>query len=109
MMGFLIASAAVGILLFAWTAGAYVYDRKFPPPAKASKKEAAEGTENTNQTPPPTNPEGSAKKNPEGSANPGKTPGKKDILDVLGETGTKKGAPVNPLDKKEDDLLKDLK
>ena len=37
-------------------------------------------------------------------------PGKGDILDKLGENGTKTVSPkVNPLDKKDDDLLKDIK
>ena len=43
---------------------------------------------------------------------PGKTstPKSKDILDVLGESGTKKANPsVNPLDKKDDDILKEIK
>ena len=57
----------------------------------------------------PTTPEGTAKKSPDAVPNPGKTPPKKDILDVLGETGTKTGSPKNPLDRKDDDLLKDLK
>ena len=41
---------------------------------------------------------------------PAKQPGKKDINDFLGDKGVKSANPkVNPLDKKDDDFLKDLK
>lgn len=45
------------------------------------------------------------------SPTPGKLPNNKgDIVDKLGENGTKVALPkVNPLDKKDDDILKDIK
>ena len=49
-------------------------------------------------------------KPPAGAAAGGKVPGKGDIVDKLGENGTKAApAKVNPLDKKDDDILKDIK
>jgi hypothetical protein len=74
-----------------------------PPPSKAETPAASPPA----TTSPAENP--TAKKPADTSAPPKKTLDKKDVPDLLGETGTKKASPkVNPLDKA-DDLLKDLK
>ncbi|WP_020475128.1 hypothetical protein [Zavarzinella formosa] len=109
------AGIVTGVLFAALTIVPYVLAKVFPPAPKEVKQTPAE-TETTAPTTAPasttkeTAPTQTAKKTPDGPAVPPKTAGKKDIMDVLGETGAKPSNPrVNPLDKKEDDLLKDLK
>jgi hypothetical protein len=72
------------------------------PPAGEKQEPQAQPKD---QTPPKTASDPLAKV-PAGKA----PPGKGDILEKLGENGTKTASPkVNPLDKKDDDLLKDIK
>jgi hypothetical protein len=110
--------AAIGfaVLLAGLTFGPYFWEKSqaaangTPPPA------GQPGTPAPSQPPgaPAPSPHdpvpSSPGKLPSGSPTAGKQPGKGDIVDKLGENGTKAApAKVNPLDKKEDDLLKDIK
>lgn len=100
---FLQATVVIAVLFCGWTAMAYFADRNAPAPEKADKKDQKDNTNNNNAPPVQPAEEGVAKK--DGPAIP---KGKKEIGDVLGETGTKKGNPkFNPLDRKDDDLFKD--
>lgn len=110
--GLLKASVQAGIgfaVLFAGlTFGPYYWQK-----SQASTKAAPEPAEKQTTTPapvavapPPSTP------NPKGPQPPvpGKPAGKDDILNKLGENGTKTApGKSNPLDKKDDDLLKDIK
>ncbi|MDB5306109.1 MAG: hypothetical protein JWO38_311 [Gemmataceae bacterium] len=111
---FVQASVVTAILFAALTAGPYLWEKQ---PAAAADSGQPAKTENPAATPPPASPapppttpapDTTAKKPADVTRPP--TGGKKDITDVLGESGTKPASPkVNPLDKKEDDLLKDIK
>lgn len=108
--------AGVGfVVLFAGlTVGPYFWE-KSQAGAKASSPAPAEkaGPPAAGQpavAPAPSTPDTGGKL-PAGSPTAGgKVPGKGDIVDKLGENGTKTApAKVNPLDKKDDDILKDFK
>ena len=107
------AGIITAILFAALTAGPYAWGKVFPPAPKGQKPATAETTtpKDTPATSPTsaTSPEAVAKKSPDAPTVPGKTPGKKDFTDVLGESGSKKGSPADPFGKGADDLLKDLK
>jgi len=108
------ATVLTAIVFAALTAGPYFLDRQSA--AAPVEKAAPTDTPDANPTPSPApfpspiapGPDASAKKTPDpGVKSP---PGKKDLPDVLGESGTKNSKPgVNPLDKKTDDLLDGLK
>jgi len=105
---FLLATAIAVIMLAAFTAIPYFLAKQSDPTPKQVQPapevpEAAPAApvQNDPSKPPVVSP-----------TVPGKstTPKSKDILDVLGESGTKKANPkVNPLDKKDDDILKEIK
>ena len=104
---FLQATIITAVLFALLTVGPYFLDKGKSAEAKANapsadKQEPAEPA----KTPPATSPE-ALPKNPQANA---KAPSKGDIIDKLGEN-SKKTAPtsVNPLDKKDDDILKDIK
>jgi len=102
-------------LMAVLTAGDYLLKKQFPAESKAAPKPAEAAA--TDTAPPAPNPANlpasspSANKPADVPADTAKSPQpkKKDILDHLGESGSKKAGSGNPLDKKEDDLLKDLK
>lgn len=104
------AGVVTAVLFALLTAGPYAMAKMFPPAPKTTKPTTAD-TPAPKDAPatPSTAPETVAKKTPETPAVPGKTPAKGDILNKLGETGTKKGTPSDPFNKADDDLLKDLK
>lgn len=107
MKPFLQATAACLILLVLLTVVPYFVDppkseAKGPPPIP-ERNEPAETPKD--QPPAKASPEANSK-----VSTPNTKGNKGDILDKLGENGTKTVSPkVNPLDKKDDDLLKDLK
>ena len=108
--------AGVGFaaLLAALTFGPYYWDKSHAStnaaPATKEKTDAPPANQPpVAPAPSPAAPDPNAKGAP-GSPVVGKPPGKGDILDKLGESGTKTAPPkVNPLDKKDDDILKDIK
>jgi hypothetical protein len=109
---FLQAAAASLILLALLTVVPYFVDppksaeAKGPPPIP-ERQEPAPSETPKDQQPSKPGPEGTAK-----TPTPASPKGNKgdDILNKLGENGTKTASPkVNPLDKKDDDLLKDIK
>lgn len=108
---FIQATIITAIVFALLTLGPYFYEKAYPPAPKQAKTHANENPENANPTPSNPSADNTAKKGPETLTTQPKVAGKKDILDVLGESGTKSGTPKggNPLDRKEDDLLKDLK
>jgi hypothetical protein len=99
-------SAAITAVVLA--AGPYFYEQQYPKvkAAKPAQTESMAESGATTQPPPSTGPD-KTKAAPADPKGTGKPVAKKDIPGVLGETGVKKGVPVNPLDKK-DDLLDDL-
>ena len=111
------AGVGFAVLLAGLTFGPYFWEKSHAatnaPPAPAGKTDApAAGQPPTAPAPSPATPDpNTASKVPAaGSPAAGKPPAKGDILDKLGESGTKTApAKVNPLDKKEDDILKDIK
>lgn len=100
----LIATGLTAVVLAVLTVGPYFVGKVGGTPAAQAAPAKPDETPAPVETPKP-DPNTTAKK-------PAETPkpaGKTDILDKLGETGTKTGNPkVNPLDKG-DDLFKDLK
>jgi hypothetical protein len=106
------AGIGFALLLAGLTFGPYFWDKSqgaakanAPAPAKSDSPAVSQPP----PAPPPSAPEPKA---PSGAPTAvGKPPGKSgDILDKLGESGTKTApAKVNPLDKKDDDILKDIK
>lgn len=105
------AGVVFAVLLAALTVGPYYWDK-----SQANTKATPDATDKGDkpaapvpQAPPPSVPDPKGPNPVAGGPGP-KPPGKGDLLDKLGETGTK-GAPTktNPLDKKDDDLLKDIK
>lgn len=105
------AGAGFVVLFAGLTFGPYFWDKSQaaskadPKPAEKAEPKPAEPQPPTAPTPSPADP--SAKT---GAPVVGKPPGKDDIVSKLGENGTKTApAKVNPLDKKDDDLLKDIK
>lgn len=107
---FLQATVACLILLALLTVVPYFVDpprseAKGPPPIP-ERPEPAPGETPKDQNPSKANTDGTPKTQTTGAkGNKGD-----DILNKLGENGTKSASPkVNPLDKKDDDLLKDIK
>lgn len=103
------ASVGFVILFAALTFGPFVY-QNFQSNAKENapaKQEAKPPTEPTTPTPAPE----PSPKQPNGTPSTGKIPGKGDILDKLGENGTKTGAPKvkDPFKAGGDDDLPGLK
>ncbi len=109
----LVAGFGFAVLFVGLTFGPYYWNKSQgttkATPAPAEKSDAPPAS--LPVAPAPTSPDpGAAKLPPGGSPVVGKVPGKGDILDKLGESGTKAApAKVNPLDKKDDDILKDIK
>lgn len=109
MMPFTVATLATLFLLLLLTLVPYLLNKSNPPaekpaPPANTDKDAPTPSQpaSTPASPSPT-PDASSKINP-------RPEGKGDILNKLKETGTKTEKPsVNPLDKKDDDLLKDIK
>jgi hypothetical protein len=109
--------AAVGfaVVLGALTFGPYFWEKSqanaTPSPAQGEKGKAAPAANQLPVAPAPSSPNPAPSgKLPPGNPTVGKQPGKGDIVDKLGENGRKTApAKLNPLDKKEDDLLKDIK
>jgi hypothetical protein len=113
MTSSLIAFAGIFLILLALTLVPYLLDKSFSSPPKQPNPTPANGTEVIVPSPattaesPSSNPATAAKNPPDTSKGPSK---KKDFPDHLGENGVKNANPkVNPLDKKEDDILKDFK
>ena len=111
MKPFLQAGAATLILLALLTVVPYFVD---PPKSAEAKGPAVPEKQEPAPTETPKD-QGSPKPGPDNTASKATTPGTKgnkadELLNKLGETGTKTASPkVNPLDKKDDDLLKDIK
>ncbi|MSR54488.1 MAG: hypothetical protein EXS09_14545 [Gemmataceae bacterium] len=107
---FLLATAIAAIMLVAFTAMPYFLAKQADPTPKQVQA-APEAPEAAPAASVPADPSKSPAATT-ATSTPGKTPSpkSKDILDVLGESGTKKANPkVNPLDKKDDDILKEIK
>jgi hypothetical protein len=115
------AGIGFAIVLAGLTFGPYFWEKSHAAtnavPAPAEKGDTQTASQPTNPpaaapTPStPTDPNANSKA-PSGNPTAGKQPNGKgtDILDKLGENGTKTApTKVNPLDKKDDDLLKDIK
>lgn len=107
------AGIGFAIVLGALTIGPYYWEKSQANanPGPAEKEKA--GTPAPNQppvAPAPSSPDPNTKQ-PTGDPTAGaKQPKKDDIINKLGESGTKTApAKVNPLDKKDDDILKDIK
>ena len=118
MTSSLIAFGAMFLLLLGLTLVPYLLDKGFSAPSNPPASSTAAGTQGNSPTPAAATPDASSSNSSVAAKSPADNttetlkvqPKKKDILDVLGETGSKKANPkLNPLDKKEDDLLKDLK
>ena len=111
LKAFLQSTVMILAVLAALTVGPYIWDKQHPAAAQPAKPDAVEKQEAAVPSPATTTPgpEAIAKKPVDVPKDSTKTPPKKDILDILGESGSKEGNPLNPLDKKQDDLLKDLK
>ena len=126
--GLLMASVQAGVVILvlfaALTIGPYFIDRSnssastnpTPAPEKHEVEPAPQPStpSNSKTAPSPSTPGPDASSKQPVTGNPtavGKTPPKgKDIVDVLGESGTKTVSPkINPLEKGGDDLLKDIK
>lgn len=109
---FLVSTAGAVVVIGLLTAVPYFWEKMYPSTPVAQKPATADGPESgpapaeaTSMPATETN-----AKNPSGKADTAKSPKKKDLLDALGESGVKTAKPsVNPLDKKDDDLLKELK
>ncbi len=110
----ILAGIGFAVVFAALTFGPYYWEKsqaatKVNAPAPAEKI----GTPAAGQptvAPAPSTPDPAGKLPPVGAPVSGKQPGKGDIVDKLGENGTKTApAKVNPLDKKDDDILKDFK
>lgn len=104
----LMATVATGVLLALLTAIPYFLARQ----SDSTPKQVQPAPEVPEGAPAVTTPNDPAKPPVVTPPVPGKSPSpkSKDILDVLGESGTKKSNPkVNPLDKKDDDILKEIK
>lgn len=107
------AAAGFAVLFAGLTFGPYFWD-KSQAASKAEPKAAEKGEPKAAEPQPPAAPSPSpAAPDAKGTAGTpvvGKPPAKGDIVDKLGENGTKTApTKVNPLDKKDDDLLKDIK
>jgi hypothetical protein len=120
--GLLKASVQAGIgfavVFAALTFGPYFWEKSHaatkatPAPTEKDTPTAAQPTQPAAPAPAPSTPADSNAnaKTPTGTPTTGKQPKGDDILNKLGENGTKAApAKVNPLDKKDDDLLKDIK
>ena len=103
---FLQAAVITAVLFALLTVGPYFYDKGKTVEAKGNAAPTADKADpgETPKVTPTITP------GPENIAKVKSPTGKGDIVDKLGENG-KKAAPlsVNPLDKKDDDLLKDIK
>jgi hypothetical protein len=103
-----LAAAITGVVFAALTVGPY-YANKFFPASAPSTPAAQSGVDPNPQNPSPAPSPAANTEAKKPAGEPGKTPKGKDIPDVLGESGVKKGSPkVNPLDKKDDDIFKEL-
>ena len=105
---FLLATAITAILLAILTAIPYFLAKQSDPTTKQVQP-APEVPEAAPAAPVQNDPSKTPAVTP---PVPGKTstPKSKDLVDILGESGTKKANPkVNPLDKKDDDILKEIK
>ena len=102
---FLLASVVTALVFVALTAGPYFLNQSHSTAAIPAKPVPTEGTDVASPTPPPSqpNPEVIAKKTSDNPAVTVKPPAKKDLMNILGESGTKTGNP------NVDELLKDLK
>lgn len=108
LMPSVIAAILAGILLAGWTTLSYVLSSGAEPTPATTSPEP-EKPESNPTTPPPTDPGVPPSATTKPAAKPS-TPKSKDLLDILGENGTKKANPsINPLDKKDDDILKEIK
>lgn len=110
----LMAAGGFAVLLAVLTFGPFLFTKAQPAanaaPTPAEKPESPPAAQAV--APAPKSPADNSPKAPAaGTSVAGKQPAKKDdILDKLGESGTKTApAKVNPLDKKDDDILKDIK
>lgn len=113
------AGVGFAIVFAGLTFGPYFWDKshastKAPAPAEKADAPAANQPNQSATAPAPSTPTdpGAGSKVPPGTPTAGKQPNPKgdDILNKLGESGTKTApAKVNPLDKKDDDILKDIK
>jgi hypothetical protein len=109
------AGVGFAIVIAGLTFGPYFWEKSHAATNAAPKPSEKGDTPSASQpavapAPTPADPNAGSKA-PPSSPTAGKPPnGKDDILNKLGENGTK-AAPtkVNPLDKKDDDLLKDIK
>ncbi|MBM3982536.1 MAG: hypothetical protein FJ304_20145 [Planctomycetes bacterium] len=105
------AGVVFAVLLAALTVGPFYWDKSqantkaAPDAADKGDKPAAQ----VPQAPAPAVPDPKGPNPVAGGPSP-KQPGKGDLLDKLGETGTKPApTKTNPLDKKDDDIFKELK
>ena len=102
----LLAAAVTGVALAALTAGPYFMHKAAPAKESPAATSNSGGGDSPTPAPSPSPGPNTEAKKPAGE--PGKTP-KKDLPDVLGESGVKTGTPkVSPLDKKDDDIFKEL-
>ncbi|HEX3151820.1 MAG TPA: hypothetical protein VHR66_27355 [Gemmataceae bacterium] len=106
LKAFVLAAIGTGVVFVALTVVPYLIHKAKPadqqPTASGGNEPAPAATTS------PTPPGDQTAKAP--AADPSKPKAKgKDLPDVLGESGVKTGSPkVNPLDKKEDDIFKEL-
>lgn len=102
------ATVATIVVVAVFTVGPYVAAKQFPATTKPDATPSTESkaaTPSTSSAPTPTPGDAS----PAATPSPSTTVNPNDVLTKLGENDTKKSSPkVNPLDKKDDDLLKDL-
>lgn len=104
------AGVGFAVLFAALTFGPYFWE-KSQAASKASGPAPAEKAEPKPAEPPTAPAPSPAEPNPKGTATPvpGKSPTKGDIVDKLGENASKPApAKVNPLDKKDDDIFKEI-
>jgi hypothetical protein len=103
----LLAAVITGAALVALTAGPYFMHKAAPAGAAPAAAPNSGGGDSPAPAPAPSTSPNTEAKKPAGE--PGKTPKGKDLPDVLGESGVKTGTPKsNPLDKKDDDIFKEL-
>ena len=106
---FVLATLLTGVALAALTVGPYYWNKLKPaaPPAAPANPADSSPTPPAPAPAPSTTPDQTAKGPNANPVTP--KPKGKDVTDVLGESGVKTGTPkVNPLDKKDDDIFKEL-
>ena len=110
---FIVASVAMLFLLGLLTAFPYALARLEPPAAQEEKQSPAANDKMESPAtgqPTPSTPTAPSYSSSEVKQPTGKVAVKGDIIEKLGENEKKTAKPnVNPLDKKDDDLLKDIK